>query len=163
VTEPLPADPTAIAQSLLDVVVATFGTASVELPTRKTLTAGGLPAWDTDQLTVSLQRVYVGLPGQERAGNVEWRYDVFSMQLMVQLVRKASATLANAGRGRLPTTDKLGADATVYFRDARLLAAAIHTWRRDRPKGTTAGGVVVPPEQQGEYLGLSGFVDVLIA
>jgi hypothetical protein len=88
---------------------------------------------------------------------------VFSMQLLVQLVRKAQGTLANAPRKQFPSVSSLQADAVVYFRDARLLAGALHGWRKTQVPRSNKIGPVIAPEQQGEYLGLSAFVDVLLA
>lgn len=158
-----PADPTAIADDLIAAVEADYASAGVTLPTRRIVIAGTSAAWDCEQLTVNLQRLYVGLPGQEAGSAVPWQRSVMSMQLLVQLVRKAQGTLANAPRGRLPSSSKLEADAAAYFRDARLLAGALHAWQKSKPNGSVKAGPVVPTEQQGEYVGLSAFVDVLLA
>lgn len=158
-----PRDPHAIAQSLLAGVVAGFADASVTLPKRQVILAGGLPAWDTEQLTISLEVIYPGLPGAERGQPVPWQQNVFTGRLLVQLVRKATATLANAPRKQMPSAEQLAADGETFMRDARLLAGAIHTWQRSQRPGTVAGGHVVAPQQQGEMLGLSATVDVLLA
>lgn len=158
-----PRDPYTIAQSIMAAVVAQFTAASVDLPDRQVIEAGGLPAWDVDQLTISLQRIYAGLPGLEQGQPVVWQHGVFSAQLLVQLVRKAKGTLANAPRKQMPRVQDLEADAVAYFADARLLAGGLHVWRKGQEQRSTKVGPVIAPEQQGEYLGLSALVDVLLA
>lgn len=158
-----PRDPFAVAESLFDGVVAAFGDVSVKLPDRQVILAGGLPAWDAEQLTVSLQRIYAGMPGAQRGTAVPWQHGMFTGTYLVQLVRKATATLANAPRRGLPSKEQLAADGQTFMRDARLLAGALHTWKKTQRQGTVAIGDVVAPEQQGEMLGLSGVVDVLLA
>lgn len=159
----LPVEPQAIADSVLAAVVAAYTAASVELPARQLVLGGGLPAWDTEQVTVNLTRVYVGMPGQEQGAPVAWQRQMFSAQLLVQIVRKARGTLANAPRRSMPAAADLATDATTFFRDARLLAGALHDWTKSRKPGTVKAGPIIAPEQQGEMLGLSAYVEVLLA
>lgn len=158
----VPIDPKAIADGVLAAVVTAFADVAVTLPGRQYVGAGLLPAWDRDQLTVHLQRVYAGTPGQEQGQAVPWQHGILSMQLLVQLVRKAQGTLASAPRRSMPSRDSLSSDAVTYFRDAQLLAGALQTWKRSRKQGSAKVGPVVAPEQQGEFVGLSAFVDVLL-
>lgn len=158
-----PRDPFTVAQSLLAGVVAGFGGADVALPARQVVTAGGLPAWDTEQVTVSLQRVYAGMVGAEQGQATPWQHGMFTGTFLVQLVRQAKATLANAPRRKMPSVEDLAADGETFMRDARLLASALHTWKRGQQQGTVKVSPIVAPDQQGEMLGLSAFVDVLLA
>ena len=160
-----PRDPYAIATSILDGVVTCFADANVTLPARQVVLGGGLPAWDTEQLTVSLgpSGITAGMPGVTQGQPVPWQHGMFTAQFLVQLVRQATATLANSPRKQMPSAAQLAADGQTYMRDARLLAGALHTWHKTQRQGTVHVGPVIPPEQQGEMLGLSALVDVLLA
>lgn len=161
-----PADVATVATAILDSVTAGFADLSIDLPARQTLIAGALPAWDTDQLTVALQRVFAGLPGAEQGAATPWQHGTFTAVFEVQLVRKARATLAGAPRKQMPSVTQLAADAAVYMRDVRALAGALHTAKRTGSIRTGQGKVKVAPvrtlEQQGEYLGIAAEVQVAL-
>jgi hypothetical protein len=166
VTE-LAVDPHAVATSLLQAVVDGFAGQSVALPSRQVLIAGVRSAWDGEQVTVALQRVYVGLPGQEQSAAGPWQQGVFTGEFAVEIVRKATATLANTPRRLLPGADKIGNDAQVFMQDVRILAAALHTAKRTGALRSGTGKVRIGPvlalEQQGELYGCGSVVDVVLA
>lgn len=170
---PDPLDPYTVATNILTVVAAGFTDPNNPLPTRQVVIAGSLPAWDTDQLTVALQRIPIGLPGSEEAArplpNVQ--ASVYG-EFQVQLVRKANATLANSPRRNLPLATQITSDAQQFMSDAITLSRALLNGRRTggytstggrpEPLGKVKIGPVLASEQQGEYLGMGATVSVLL-
>lgn len=168
-----PLDPYTVATNILSAIAAGFADAEVTLPTRQVVIAGSLPAWDTDQLTVALQRLPIGLPGTEEPARPlpVMQASVYG-EFQVQLVRKAAATLANAPRRTLPSSALITTDAERFFVDMVTLSRSLMAARRQglitasggRPEslGRVKVGPVIAAEQQGEYLGLGALVSVLL-
>lgn len=164
-------DPYEIAVNLLTAVTTGYADADLDLPEQRVIVAGSLPAWDGPQLTVTLQRIFIGLPGvEEGARPLPHQQASIVGDFQVQLVRKADATLANAARRTLPTAAQLDLDAQMFMLDARTLTRALQAARK---AGTITGfgrsdygrvkiGATSSSEQQGELLGVGANVQVLL-
>lgn len=164
-------DPYEIAVNLLTAVTTGYADTGIELPEHRVAVAGSLPAWDGPQLTVTLQRIYIGLPGvEEGARPLPNQQASIVGDFQVQLVRKATATLANAARRTLPTVTQLDLDAQLFMLDAKTLTRALQAARK---AGTITGSgrseygrvkisATSSSEQQGEYLGMGANVQVLL-
>lgn len=105
-----------IANLLLQTIVTTYGEHQVDLPARRYLSVGGLGSTvhDCEQVTVSFEQGYSGLPGNQAQEPVKCnspRTGVF----IVEVVRALPLpnTTANKTGSAVPSRYKTGADSSL--------------------------------------------------
>lgn len=133
-----------LCNAVLESVVAVFETYGVEVPERQYITTGA-PVHDCSQLTVSLQQLYLGPPGDQaqRPQKCDAPRTAF---LSVSLVRDVPAPVQRTGR---PTAQSLQESGERQMIDAYLLlkagAEAVDQWGlgvlADVSPGEAAGGM----------------------
>lgn len=110
-------------EALLRLVQEGFAALGVDLPARQYVAPGAIAAYDDEQLTVNLGRVYLGRPGAE---DPLIRLNVFSADLSVTILRK-SAMMGARGSAPLPEDEQ--AVAQVQMKDMQTLAEVLGTVR----------------------------------
>lgn len=155
------------AQTLLEVVAAGLATAGLSVPTRQYVTAGSV-AYDCEQLVVSLERLYPGIPFADDPANPVLRCVLLrAASLTVHLVR-CIPVLHDGPRGGtiVPTSDELGASGAGLLTDALVVPKVIvAAWHANEFLGTCDQmGVreVLPAEPDGGFSGTITRVDVQV-
>lgn len=132
-----------------------FNGYGVMLPGRQYITWGGRgdSVHDCEQLTISIEQVYTGMPG-EQANTPQPCFGTNTVAFSVELVR-CIPTPTGKGGGRPPEAEKITEMARTQSRDAMILLEggmnAIQA--QDFLPGTGGGGVadVAPSPPQGGY------------
>lgn len=149
------------ATGLLDALVAYFGAAGVELPTRRYVAPGapGLIAWDCDQVVVSLAQV--GLGTAEDSGLRTPQYGapagllVRFAQWSIQIVR---CTPVSDDSGDPPSAEEIQDAGLAALVDAGLLSQFVTNTAEKTPDwlgpgGEARAGTVVSLGPTGRYHG----------
>lgn len=138
-----------LAALLLAQLVAGYEAAGVELPERQYVTPGIVPSYDDKQLTVSVQAVRVGIPGQAIGAGLAiancppQRY----ASLRVELLR---CTPTVKGSGSAPDTAALLASAGEVLRDLALVEQIVRSARQTLAgMGEPNDGIGVPVAMTG--------------
>lgn len=149
-----------MAQLLLDHVVAHFGAAGVELPEHRVVTAGA-PAWDCEQLTVTLVGVGWGQAPDSatptaRPGTPVSVYALRHAVYAVGLVRCVPMPDPDP-----PSMAELNAAGLRFMRDAGLLSQAlveVGSGVRNQlgPAGSVQAGMIEPIGPDGGFVGMDG-------
>jgi hypothetical protein len=116
---------TLTASALLDAVVGYYETNGVALPDRQ-LVALGLPAWDCEQLTVSIDRIY----GHGGDVNIEQptalhAHPAFSMRAAVFSILLLRCVPVSDDDGTPPDADAENAAALAVYADQQLVENAV--------------------------------------
>lgn len=149
---PLPVDAIYdVARATLDVVVAAYIDAGVDLPDRQYV-ADGTPAWDCDQVTVYAERTFSGFAGQEVVAPL----DCLHIRSAVFWVEIARCVPALTNRGAAPTAAAIEASAQVILRDPIIVANALVQAYRDGELGGCLGLVLEGWEGLGPEGGYAG-------
>lgn len=113
-----------LARDVLDVVVAGFSAAGVDLPARQYVQAGEV-AIDCEQVVVEIGRVFLGLPGQEVASGLKC-CPPRSVSVVIWISR-CVPTMADDGS---TDPDALDASSLAILTDgAVLLGTIIEAWK----------------------------------
>jgi hypothetical protein len=149
-----------LAQVLLAHTVVHFDAAGVELPEHRVVTAGA-PAWDCEQLTVTLVGVGWGQAPDSatesaRPGSPVSVYAVRHALYAVSLVR--CVPLPNPDP---PSMAELNAAGLRFMRDAGLLSQAlveVGSGLRNQlgPAGSVQAGMIEPIGPEGGFVGMDG-------
>jgi hypothetical protein len=107
--------------NLLDSVVATFESYEIDLPERRYVCLG-LPAYDCEQVTVSLVQLYFGPPGQQTATPQRCDGPITAV-VAVQILRKIP--IGNT-RGDPPRPDDISTSTVDMVTDAFVLLRSIN-------------------------------------
>lgn len=107
-----------LADKLLAKVQEIFGQVGIALPGRQYVTLGS-PAQDCEQLTVSWQNAYAGLPGQEMSE--AQRCDAPRSAVFIITITRCVPVSDGAGGSRPPKTSDLITSAHGLYHDAWLL------------------------------------------
>lgn len=142
-------------EELIQVINAEFEQEQVALPTRQYIGVGGAgdTAWDCEQLTVTVEQIYSGLPGQQSQEPV--RCDMpHSGVIIVSLVRCIPGpTQAGRAAPQPPTAEALDAYGRQALVDAWILMRAGQTFADTQSfVGGLTDVTVSPP--QGQYQAL---------
>ena len=147
-----------VAAHVLDVVAAGLTDAGVDVPERRYVAPGPLPAWDCEQLTVALVRPAVpGTPGREVARSRPCGGPRF-VEVRVELVR-----CAPVGDGEEPATvEELTACAQGLSADVEALRKALDdpVALVGRPGPTTLVGPVTTTGPEGGLVAVGALVQV---
>jgi hypothetical protein len=151
-----------LAQVLLAHTIVHFGAAGVELPEHRVVTAGA-PAWDCEQLTVTLVGVGWGQAPDSatesaRPGSPVSVYAVRHALYAVSLVRCVPVP---DEQGAAPTMAELNAAGLRFMRDAGLLSQAlveVGSGLRNQlgPAGSVQAGMIEPIGPEGGFVGMDG-------
>jgi hypothetical protein len=137
---------TLTAKALLDAVVGGYETAGVDLPERQ-LVALGLPAWDCEQLTVSIERIYAhGGDVNIEAPTVTHAHPGFLMRAAVMSVLLLRCVPTSDDSGTPPAAEDEQAGALAVYADQQLVENAIidaYNAGRGRSPGTLRDSIVV--------------------
>jgi hypothetical protein len=149
---------TLTAKALLDAVVGGYETAGVDLPERQ-LVALGLPAWDCEQLTVSIERIYAhGGDVNIEAPTVTHAHPGFLMRAAVMSVLLLRCVPTSDDSGTPPAAEDEQAGALAVYADQQLVENAIIDaynagglascagltiveWLSQTPQGALGGGL----------------------
>lgn len=134
-------DPYALCQNLLTQVVEQMTSLGSTLPTTQYVAPGQTVAYDGEQVTANILRVFAGHPGAEDA--VEYAGFVYtSIEMMVVIVRD-SPTLQDVlgGDPAAPSAAALQANAQLMAADVQNLTQALVNIRDSNVLGT--GGMPV--------------------
>ena len=153
----VPNDAFNTAKILMDSIVDTFAQAGIALPERRYFTVGGqgTVAHDCEQLTISLEQIYSGLPGDQAQNPVKCdspKTGVFGVELVrcIPGMQKGRSTAPVA-----PAPEDISLHAEQQMMDGLLLIeaslyAAQSTWLGGGMSDTTAGA------PQGQYQAMMG-------
>lgn len=121
---------TTTAHNTLNAVVAYFATAGIQLPTRQYVSPGigVLVAMDDEQVTVNLNRIYSGLPGQLATGPVQHMRSQRAAEFAVQIYRDIHG-LVDDNSGVIPTAAEIASDFEVAVADLETMWMAIEDAR----------------------------------
>jgi hypothetical protein len=108
-------------EELLATVVAGFATADVALPSLQYVAPAFSVAYDTEQVTTNLLRIFPGRPGAETGFEYPME-QVFTAEIQATIVRRAAVVGA---AGNAPNAAALGADATTFCTDIDTLTATL--------------------------------------
>lgn len=128
--------------TILERVVAGFEEYGVELPERRYWTTGQ-PAADCEQLTVTLNQIYVGPPGDE-ADEPQRCHSPRTAQLDIQVLRCVPSPVGP--RGRAPAAEAIQGSSRSQAIDAWILldlACTLDTWEQDNFGHQAAPGLGV--------------------
>jgi hypothetical protein len=145
----------ALAQNTLTLFIAQLEAQDVEVPVRRYLSPGVLPAWDGEQLAVNRQLGSQGKPGAPYEGTFIPGAENLQAQLAVSLVREVP-TLSGGGQveAMVPEPQELTEAGEQALTDAQALldaAIAIHeaSTLTDLGKGFAINGVLPMGPQGG--------------
>lgn len=158
----LPGDPYTVAEAILAAVVSGYSAAGVTLPSKQFVSPGALPAWDGEQVTVSLQRTFQGMPGQEQGTPRGWQVATLTGLFAVEVVR---AVAGLSDDGVVPAAGAIGADGQAHMADHRTLYGALQTAVRTESigsKGRVFVGSIESVGPEGGLAGVRGLVQVLL-
>lgn len=132
---------------LLWLIATGYGESAVELPERQYVTPGIVPAYDEPQLTVSVQAIRVGIPGQQIAAPIVNCPPVRYITLRAELIR---CTPTVTGQGAPPKAAELLASAGEVLRDLELVDRIVRESRTTLAgKGDPTHGVGIPVAMTG--------------
>lgn len=117
----------ALAQTMLSAFTVELKTLGVDVPDVRYVSPGLIPAYDGEQLTINLQAISQGQPGQTFTGTYVAGAENLQAQYSVSLVRVIPA-LSNDGSVEmmLPAAEELDESAVSLMGDAQgLMQAAI--------------------------------------
>lgn len=136
-----------LANHVLDVIRSRFAEYEVELPVRQFVQIGGRGSavHEGEQLSVSMEQVYSGLPGDQSANPTKCT-DPMTVVFGIELVR-CVPTPSSGGRSTKPvpvSTEKIEETAKIQSMDAQILMeagliAAESTWLKGGMADVTAG------------------------
>lgn len=152
---------------LLALVVEGYAAVEIDLPERQYITPGIIPAFDEDQLTVSVQAIRTGIPGQRLGAPLVNCGAVRHVSLRIDLTRCTPVVEVS---GAPPTAAALTESAKEILRDVELLDRIVRDGRLllagkgDPAKGRGIGIVLGSATPLGPDGGLSGSrIDVDVA
>jgi hypothetical protein len=129
------------ATTALQVVVDAAAAAQVTLPTRQYVVPGLAAAYDCPQLTVTIQAVQVGVPGQAIGQPIANCQRLRYATYRVELLRKTPTQQGSAP----PSVAKLDESAKEVLRDMEVIHGALLDQRaKIAGQGNPARGVGVP-------------------
>lgn len=135
------------AELLLTLIATGYGESGVELPDRKYVTPGVVPAYDGTQLTVSALAVRVGIIGSTIGAPIRECGNVRYVTLRAELVRCTPTVKGNASP---PSAAELLVSAKEVLRDLELVHSIIYSSRGTLAgKGDASKGVGIPVAMTG--------------
>lgn len=149
-----------MAQTLLDHVVVHFEAAGVDLPDHRVVTAGA-PAWDCEQLTVTLVGVGWGqaIDSATESARPGSPLSVYALRHAVYAVSIVRCVPTNDPDP--PSMDELNASGLQFMKDAGLLSQAlveVGSGVRNQlgPSGSVQAGMIEPIGPEGGFVGMDG-------
>lgn len=151
-----------LADVLLEHVVTHFGAAGVELPAHRVVTAGA-PAWDCEQLTVTLVGIGWGqaLDSATASARPGSPMSVFALRHAVYAVSLVRCVPVPDDQLGPPSMAELNSAGLRFMRDAGLLSQAlveVASGVRNRlgPAGSVQAGMIDPIGPEGGFVGMDG-------
>lgn len=152
-----------LAETLLARVIAHFGAAGVDLPTHRLVTAGA-PAWDCEQLTVTLVGIGWGqaIDSATESARPGSPMSVFATRHAVYAVSLVRCVpQPNDHDMSPPSVADLTASGLQFMRDAGLLSQAlveVASGLRNTlgPAGSVQAGMIEPIGPDGGFVGMDG-------
>lgn len=154
-------DLSTLAHDLLASVVGRLTAAGIVLPTRRYVWVGAV-AVDCEQVVVSYEQSFLGLPGLQDASAIQCSV-LRSAQFAISIIRCVPSPDRS---GTPPSVESLDAVATVMLTDALELMRQVVTGYRDRDFSSTCDSMsilnVVPVGPSGGYGGVTMHVQVQV-
>lgn len=156
-------DPYDLCAKLLDLVVEGFKTRDVDLPETRYVAAGGHVAYDGEQVTVNVLRLFSGQPGAERPVQMA-PLSVRSLEMLAAVVRDAPVLDEN---GSAPPVEHLQASARENLLDLVTMRDVMEEIRRDNlmvDGGNTPFivGPCMPQGPQGGIVAVTCAIQILL-
>lgn len=140
------------AEGLLETVNQRFLEAGIDLPGRQYINIGALQdaAWDCEQVVVSVEQLYNGLPGEQ--GQTPTRCELPWTAVSTVSIVRCLPTSTPAGRSGAPvppTSDRMTEDAKLRMRDMWLLRMAGASFAEEQNYAGGLADITTAPPQGG--------------